>query len=204
MNETNTQSASGNPFCTRRVRPGAIPFLFPSDHTAETLVERFQATGRQGEIIGPHGSGKSTLLAALISVFERTGYGIVLVELHDGQRRLPPDLWADTRLQGSAILVIDGYEQLNRLSRFRLKRFCRRRGMGLLITAHVPMGLPTLFQTAATPELLAKIVAYLSANQPQMISEDVLTLLFTQHRGDLREILFELYDIYEQNKPNLG
>jgi len=204
VNETNRQSASENPFCTRRVRPGAIPFLFSSDQTAETLVERFQAAGRQGEIIGPHGSGKSTLLAALISVFERTGCCAILVELHDGQRRLPPDLWADTRLQSPAILVIDGYEQLNRLSRFRLKRFCRRRGIGLLITAHLPMGLPTLLQTAATPELLAKIVAYLSTNQPQVIREDALTLLFTQHHGDLREVLFELYDIYEQNKPNLG
>ena len=143
------RAVSENPFCTRRVRPGAIPFLFPPDQTAEALIERLQTAGWRGEIVGPHGSGKSTLLASLISVLERVGRRTVLVELHDGQRRLPPELWSDARLETPAVLVIDGYEQLSRFSRFRLRWFCHRRGVGLLITTHQPMGLPTLCQTAA-------------------------------------------------------
>jgi len=204
VNETNAQSASENPFCTRRVRPGAIPFFFPPHESVEDLVARFQSAGRRGEIIGPHGSGKSTLLAALLSAFERAGQCAALVELHDGQRRLPPELWTDARLRPSAILVIDGYEQLSLFSQWRLKRFCRRRDIGLLITSHQPMGFPTLYQTAATPELLAKIVAYLSGSRSSGLSEEELSQILARHHGDLREVLFALYDIYEQNKPNLG
>ena len=204
MNEPNARAVSENPFCTRRVRPGAIPFLFPSDQTAEALLERLQTAGWQGEIVGPHGSGKSTLLASLIPVLERAGRRTVLVELHDGQRRLPPELWSDARLETPAVLVIDGYEQLSRLSRFRLRWFCHRRGVGLLITTHQPMGLPTLYQTAATPELAARIVAHLLNNQKPPLSADELSQCLARHGGDLRETLFELYDFYEQKSPYLG
>ena len=54
--------------------------------------------GWWGEILGPHGAGKSALLATLIPAVERAGRRPVLVELHDGQRRLPLDLSCGRRL----------------------------------------------------------------------------------------------------------
>ena len=112
---------SENPFCTKRVRPGAIPFLFPPGEDAESLVRQLCENGWRGEIVGAHGAGKSALLAALIQSIELVGRRTVLVELHDGQRRLPLDLDRDSRLEPPVVLIVDGYEQLGRWRRFLLR-----------------------------------------------------------------------------------
>ena len=189
-----------NPFCTRHVRPGAIPFLFPAGQDAETLVRRLQQSGWWGEIVGAHGTGKSALLATLIPSIELVGRHATLVELHDGQRRLPMDINRDSRLRPPMILIIDGYEQLSRCRRFLLKRHCRRRGWGLLVTAHAPVGLPELYRTAATPDLAERIVGQLMKGQALPFTTAELAEHFARHNGNLRETLFDLYDLYEQRR----
>src|ERR1700733_2507071 len=121
-----------NPFASRWVRPGALPYLFPPGEGVQMLVERLRINGGRGQIVGPHGSGKSTLLASLLPELERTGRKPRLVVLHDGQRRLPSTVtqWLRDERRGQEwLVVIDGYEQLSYWSRFRLKRQCRRLGM---------------------------------------------------------------------------
>jgi hypothetical protein len=200
----NVSSARDNPFSTSRVRPGAIPFLFPPGESAEALVDRLRQAGWWGEIIGPHGSGKSTLLAALVAALERAGRPVVLVALHDGQRRLPLDLPGDERLHPPAVLVVDGYEQLGRWQRLLLKRFCRRQEIGLLITAHKSMGLPPLYQTAGTLELAQAIVRQLLDGSPSPFTPAEVSQAHCRRGGDLREMLFDLYDLYEQRRPSAG
>jgi len=195
-----SNQASENPFCTRRVRPGAIPFVFPDGQDAETLVQRLQQSGWWGEIVGAHGAGKSALLATLIPQIELTGRRAVLVELHDGQRRLPLDINRDSRLRPPMVLIVDGYEQLSRWRRFLLKRRCRRRGWGLLVTAHTPVGLPELYRTAATPDLAERIVGQLMKGQASPFTAAELAERFARHDGNLRETLFDLYDLYEQRR----
>ena len=56
-----------------------------------SLVERLRHNQWQGQVVGGHGSGKSALLAALVPAIERAGRQVVLIELHDAQRRLPAD-----------------------------------------------------------------------------------------------------------------
>lgn len=196
--------SSENPFCTRRVRPGAIGFVFPPDQNAETLADRLQRNDWWGEIIGPHGSGKSTLLATLIPVIRRAGPKTILVALHDRQRRLPINLGRDARLEPPAIVVVDGYEQLSRWSRWKLKRFCRRRGVGLLASAHHSVGLPMLHQTAATPDLASQVVDGLLDGRQPPFTPDEVSLCLSRRGGDLREALFDLYDLYEQRRPSSG
>jgi hypothetical protein len=191
---------SENPFCTTRVRPGAIPFLFSAGQDAETLVARLQRNGWWGEIVGAHGAGKSALLATLIPPIELAGRHAVLVELHDGQRRLPLDLNRDSRLRPPAILIVDGYEQLSRWRRFLLKRRCRRCGFGLLVTAHASVGLPELYRTAATPDLAERIVGQLMGGRASPLTAMELAECFARHSGNLREMLFDLYDLYEQRR----
>ena len=201
MPETDAPLNSDNPFCTRRISPGAIPFIFPPGENAETLVDRLRQAGWWGEITGPHGSGKSTLLAALTAAIERAGRRTVLVALHDGERRLPLRLQSDLRLRPPVVLVVDGYEQLGRWSRLMLKRFCRRQGMGLLVTAHESVGLPHLYRTAVTPDLAGQIVGtLLGGREPPFTPEEVSHCL-SRHGGDLREVLFELYDLFEKRRP---
>lgn len=186
-----------NPFSTRRVRPGAIPFLFPSGQNADILVDRLRNTAWWGEIVGPHGSGKSTLLASLLPVIEKSGRKVLAIALHDGQRRVPPNLRRDLQLERPGLLVVDGYEQLSYLSRLRLKWFCRRHAIGLLVTSHVSVGLPELFRTAVTAEVAANVVATLFAGHPPTPLLEKVPEIVARHGGDLRETLMELYDFYE-------
>jgi hypothetical protein len=190
-----------NPFSTCRTRPGALPFLFRAGEDAETLVARLRRNGWRGEIIGPHGTGKSALLSALVPAVERAGQRPLRITLQDGQRRLPPDVKRELRLRPPTLLVVDGYEQLGRWSRFRLRRLCRRRGLGLLITAHGSAGLPELFRTAANAELFPRIVEQLLAGEPCPWNNSDLAERLARHAGNLREALFELYDVYEQRRP---
>ena len=213
---------SENPFCTSCVRPGAIPFLFPVGLDAATLVRRLQRNGWWGEIVGGHGAGKSALLATLIPEIELAGRSATLVELHDGQRRLPLDINGDgrpgkgdspifaatkigtvpSRLRPPMVLIVNGYEQLSRWRRFLLKRHCRRRGFGLLVTAHTSVGLPELYQAAPTPELAERVVGHLMAGRSPAFTASEPSACFARCNGDMRETLFELYDLYEQSRSS--
>jgi DNA replication protein DnaC len=188
-----TGDVRSNPFATRFVRPGAIPFLFPAGLDTAALVERFAANQWRGAIIGPHGSGKSTLLEWLCRELERAGHAVVRITLHDNQRRLPRP--AD--VAAGQILVIDGYEQLSPWARWQLARRCRRCRCGLLITSHRPTRLPELYRTTVDSELLARIVARLLVDADDLISADDVRRAFSRHGQNAREALFALYDLYE-------
>jgi hypothetical protein len=123
-----------------------------------------------------------------------------LVELHDGQRRLPRDFWRTRNFPAGAVVVVDGYEQLGRLSRFWLARFCRRRKLGLLATAHHSIGLPDLFQSDASLPMAHRVVDELQAGQSIRVSPQEVAERFSRHQGNLREMLFDLYDLYEQRQ----
>ena len=196
--------ASDNPFCTRWVRPGAIPFLFPPGENAEKLVDRLRQAGWWGEITGPHGSGKSALLAALTAAIERAGRRTVLVVLHDTERRLPVDLRNDPRLRPPVLMMVDGYEQLSRWQRLVLKRFCRRQGTGLLVTAHDSVGLPPLYRTVAMLDVAAQIVAQLMGDRKPPFTPEEVSQCLSRRGGNLREMLFDLYDLFEQRRPSSG
>jgi hypothetical protein len=199
-----------NPFSSRFIRPGALPFLFPPGVDAASLVSLLSEHGWWGEIVGPHGSGKSTLLAALRPELRAAGRDLIEIELHDGQRRLDVDLRA-LAVSTTTLFVVDGYEQLGRLARASLKQFGRRRGCGLLVTAHRSVGLFTLYQTVVDAELAMQVVRRLtrspqepedgnsrSAGVPAVASQKRIVTLLKQHGGNLRDVLFSLYDDYER------
>lgn len=188
-----------NPFSTRHIRPGAIPFFFAPGQSAKELVESLRAGAWWGEIVGPHGSGKSALVCALIPALQAAGRSVLRIDLHDGQRRLPIDLRRADNVAENTILIIDGYEQLSFWSRVRLKGFCRRKRLGLLVTSHQPMGLPLLFRTTPTATLAEEIVRFLLRGRPGLVDSAEIARRLERHGGDLRELLFELYDLYEQS-----
>jgi hypothetical protein len=189
---------TSNPFSTRRVRPGAIPFLFPGGESLAGLLARLRATNWWGQIIGPHGSGKSTLLAALLPELRRAGREPLLNVLHDGQRRLPEDAWQHGN--GHRILVVDGYEQLHRWTQFWILRHCRRRGQGLLVTAHADAGLPDLYRTAVTPAAARRVVEFLTTGMPSRVTPPEVEAPLAARQGNLREALFDLYDLHERRR----
>jgi hypothetical protein len=189
-----------NPFASRRVRPGAIPFQFPHGLDAAALVERLAQLGWRGAIVGAHGTGKSTLLATLTPELERAGRDVRAIALHDRQRSLPQEFGAALLAKQNGLVIVDGYEQLSFWSRCRLDRRCRAIGAGLLVTAHGRTSLPLLFRTTSDEKLVERIVGQLLAANDDgapAIGRDDVRSAWSKHCGNLREVLFDLYDAYE-------
>jgi hypothetical protein len=191
-------SPIGNPFSTRYTSPSACDFLFPSAGEADRLITMLRQSDWWGQIVGPHGSGKSTLLHTLAPALKRAGRSIVFCTLHRSERRLPVDRTQVRSWDDSTQLIVDGYEQLSWLRRNWLKRKCRARQTGLLVTAHRCMGLPLLWQTETSGELAWQIVERLLDDSTRdCISRSDVSQAYSDHQGDLRETLMTLYDWYE-------
>jgi hypothetical protein len=182
-----------NPFASRYVRPGAIAYQFPDGQSAPQLIGRLQASGWRGQIVGPHGSGKSSLVATLIPWLKRAGRQPIVYELHDGQRRLATGDRAQTTQ-----VIVDGYEQLSPLSRWRLQYSVRRSHCGLLVTVHAPIRLPELVRIEPTLQTVLDLVDQLLGGAHLLVSRDDVAASFARHHGNVREILFDLYDLYER------
>lgn len=188
-----------NPFATRYVRPGAIPYRWPAGGLA-AMLDRLKACNWRGEIVGPHGSGKSTLLAALVPVLEAAGRHVLLFTLGEGARRLPHGNEQLAAAGPGTLVIVDGYEQLSGWARWMLRTACRRRRSGLLVTTHRSSGLPRVTETRVDPAVAVEIVRELIGGSGSVEPGEVLPALEASH-GNLREALFQLYDLYEARRP---
>lgn len=188
---------AANPFSTRFVRPGAIPYLFPTGLAVDTLLESFPP-GARAQIVGPHGSGKSTLLTCLTEALKSAGRTTCRFDLHDGQRNMPPGWVKQACHAGADTIIVDGYEQLSWWNRWRLSRDCRRRTWSLLVTAHADVGLQTLLRVAPTIDDAQAVVARLLAGTEPLVGSDDVAECFAATGGNLRETLFALYDRHER------
>lgn len=184
-----------NPFCARRIQPGAIPFFFPPGVALADVLARLEQVGWRGQIVGPHGSGKSALLESLIPAIEAAGHPVVRFTLHDGQPRISD--FARHVIAPGTILVIDGYEQLSLWQRLKVRWRCQAQRLGLLVTCHRPCRLPLVYQTTVDLELASRVVSHLLVGQTGRITPDDLAGRLAVHKGNLRETLFDLYDLYE-------
>ena len=192
-------AADANPFATRWTRPGAIEFLFPPGQSASALVDRFERQSWQGQIVGSHGSGKTTLLFSLLPLWKERR-NVNHVRIAGGERRLPIAAGAWREWDERTLLVVDGFEQLRPWTRARVNRACRARQCGLLVTAHGDMGLPDLYRTDVPLELACRVVAALPPEASRVVSKHDVTACLARHPGNLREVLFALYDLFEQRR----
>jgi energy-coupling factor transporter ATP-binding protein EcfA2 len=189
---------ASNPFSTRFVRPGVLPFSFPAGLTAAGLVDRLRRSGWRGQIVGPHGSGKSTLLRTLLPELRAAGRTIRLFEVHAGFGWRSANRVPDNDGDQQTLVVVDGYEQLTWWTRHRLRRRCRRQRAGLLVTAHRCCRLPDLWSTTVTLELAQMLTRrLLESGDSLVIRADDVATAFQSCRGNLRETWFRLYDVYE-------
>ena len=187
---------NSNPFSTSRVKPGRLPFFFPPDQKHSTLVRQLEEFRWQAQIVGPHGSGKSTLVKSLVQCFSKSGRNVDSVTFHSGGLFFSKFFRQRRHWDANTQLVVDGFEQLHWVQRCLLRRACVRRSCGLLVTAHVSVGLPTLYQTSADLCTARRIVRFLMAAE-NCITEDDVSNCFRGFAPNVREVLFALYDLYE-------
>jgi hypothetical protein len=185
-----------NPFATRFIRPGMIPYVFPPDVSAASIISQLVAQNWRGSILGPHGSGKSSLLGVLVPELESHGRHVIRQQLQGGERQLRWQELAPSTWNSQTLVVIDGYEQLSFWQRLLLRARCRLKGAGLLVTAHEPVGLAPIFTTQPTEDLAQAIVQQLVPTNDAHIRPADVVQQFAAHKGNVRETLLALYDVY--------
>jgi hypothetical protein len=191
--------ARDNPFGASRVL-SAIRFVRPDDgarETAASLLPRLETLGYRAAIVGPHGAGKTTLLEDLGDLLVERGFRVSQVRLDTLDRRLPRAWWVRaSRLDAGDVVCLDGAEQLGRLGWWRFRWSVRRAG-GLLVTSHRAGRLPTLIACTTNVDLLAGIIDRLA---PRPVpGAPTAAELFVRHRGNLRDALRDLHDVYSRS-----
>jgi hypothetical protein len=185
--------ARENPFAAERVL--SIRYEL-ADGDLGTLIARLAHLRYRAAIVGRHGSGKTTLLEDLEPPLARAGFRIRHLRLDADHRAFPRGFlaqWAAS-LDARDLVCVDGAEQLD-ARQWMMFRWRTRHAGGLLITSHRRGWLPTLIECTTSPELLAGIVRRL-APEPSGVRTPTAADLFARHRGNLREALRELYDVY--------
>ncbi len=190
-----------NPFCAARLRPGTIDFVFEQGKNLQQLVDALEANAWLGQIIGGHGTGKSTLLAALAPAIEARGRLVKSITLTAGERRLPREFITSLKdSAGLGVAAVDGIEQLHPWNRLHLRRVCQAHGSGLVAASHRRTNLPSLYETAVDEARAWRVVQQLQRGFPPRVEAEDLALRLARHQGNLREALFDLYDLYEERK----
>jgi hypothetical protein len=69
-----------------------------------------------------------------------------------------------------------------------------------LVTTHASVGLPPLYETAVTLELAKRVVDHLMGGKAALLETPELAEHLARRGGDLRETLFHLYDLFEEER----
>ncbi|MEE9403369.1 MAG: ATP-binding cassette domain-containing protein [Algisphaera sp.] len=198
-------SAQHNPFRVDRLE--ALDFR-PHDpaRSLGDVVSLFRDAGWHGAIVGPHGSGKSTLLRHLAQVAHAEGHEVQGVFTNRSMsfrdragvvNQTLTQLAVVSESKGPrAVVCFDGWCHLTPGQRWRIKRAAVRAGAGVLGLAHLcGWGLPVIYRTRTTPELLYQLACEL---HPMTAKQLDVTRHLGQSRGNLRTALLRLYDDHKE------
>lgn len=187
--------ARDNPFSSKRL----LTVRYRLEGTTwQQLINRLAEMKYRAAVVGPEGTGKTTLLENFQPRLRDLGFVVRPLRLTAERRTFPPGFLRSfcRKLTHQDIILFDGAEQLNALRWFRFKIATRRAG-GLIIASHRPGRLATLIECSTTPELLDEILQQLVPDQAESLRHTARRL-FHEHHGNLREVLFALYDLYAQ------
>lgn len=195
-----------NPFSSRFIRPGARRYLFPPNESINSVLERL-VEKRIVQIVGPHGSGKSTLVEMIC---QSSDYDFAKVVISSSRPKNEAFKEIRNKIEASSqdkLLVIDGIEQLKVSQRSRIIAKCKMQKLLLLVTTHVSVGVDTLMQTSTSFNVFRQIVDEMLNERLDSVSRDAdliettdIEWAFKNSFPDLREALFELYDVFERRR----
>ncbi len=199
-----------NPFSTRFIQPGAIPYQCFDGSSVSELADRFLVLpSKRGSIVGPHGSGKSTLIASIVPILGTLQAESMIHHLRfsadeSAYRSLKRSIWQWT---WSSIVILDGYEQLRFWPRLMLDWFARSRSISILATAHQPLrGFDTIWETSVNELSSRWVVEQLlqtsehSGVASELMQSDDWARSRAEHGQNLRESLFDMYDWWQQSR----
>lgn len=181
-----------NPFSAARFAPGVVPWLSDRPRHLELLADRALAPGARHQVVGVHGSGKSTLLAHLERMARLRGRAAVRFR---GSRGLPLGQVLGRAGGPALVVLVDEAQELGAPRFALLAAAARLLGGSLVASTHADLGLPTLIHARVDAALAARVVGHLA---PELPSPADLEGRLRRHSGNLREVLFELYDEAER------
>jgi hypothetical protein len=182
--------ADANPFRVTRIE--SLPYRAPG-FSWDAFLGHLETHAYRGAIVGPHGSGKTTLLLETQRCLRDRGISVTYGFLNEQTRRKGrAACTALSAVPDDTIFFLDGAEQLDPLA-WRWLLWKARRLRGLVITAHQPGRLPTLYQTHASETMLREL---LNALVPDEVDDywPRARDQFHQRGGNVREVFFALYD----------
>jgi hypothetical protein len=183
--------ARENPFRADRVlacryRPQSVGW--------DELIDRIQRHRYRAAIIGPEGTGKTTLLEDLAPRLDAMGHRTRLVRWQTFDNVTCRDRLERVRQcsQQGEMILLDGADQMPvwawMIFRWRVTRF--------IVTANTPRwATATLIRTQTSLALLDAILAELLETDDRLRWQPVAHELFDRHRGNIREVLRDLYDL---------
>lgn len=182
-------SATSNPFSTGRLERLLVFDPELAGTCWESIEDRWQALGRRACVTGRHGAGKTTFLDAFAA---RQESRVVRFFFNDEHRRLDDADRESLRDLGGALVLLDGDRHLPWGDRVKLRRALEP-AAGVLSARHRAGGLPVLLALRADLRLARRLLERI---QPASGMETALPGLLRKHRGNLRELWLECYDLW--------
>ncbi len=184
-------SATSNPFSTGRLErllafePGLV------GETWEALEDRWNSLGRRACVTGHHGAGKTTFLDAFA---RRLGAPVRRLFFNDRHRRLnAADREALEEVEG-VVVLLDGDRHLPWRDRRTLRRALEP-AAGVLSARHRAGDLSVLIELSVDLALARRLLNRIDTDFAEALDAS-LPRLFKRHRGNLRELWLECYDLW--------
>ena len=184
-----------NPFSTRFVQPGAIPWL-ATDISLRAVLFRLYDVDNRAIICGPHGSGKSTILSHLASVAQREGLKVHCLRIRSWIDAIRVMRVFATINPKQSLVSVDSWELLGFLGWF-LCQFADFRGLCVVVTVHERPwwnNWPVLLNTKADDKTFRLLVHELMTKYAESktieFSGAMLRDVFQRHSCNLREGFF--------------
>lgn len=173
------------------VSPAAATALLPPTFDLTTLVAGLESNHWEGELVGPPGVGKSLLLRELERHLAARAIRCRRWECSLDSPDLPPR-WRHS-LDSVDVILLDGADTLRASVRRTLRRACRERTIGLVVTTRYPLGLAASFGIRCSLAHAQSMVQRLFPDAGDRPAEATVERLYRSHGGNIREIVSRLH-----------
>ena len=194
MTSPNLRSADQNPFRVSRLEK--LKWI-PYPDNVDKIYNIWKEDNFRGQITGKHGAGKSTLAQRIMDKAEEEGHNCLYLFANTESLKVDFKNW-DQKLKEcpkSTLIVFDG---LCHASKWRQRRLLKRFPHCLALIHEGIDQLPLTCHLEPNSRLLAQLVNELSKEESQTLLEQAggAEKLFHKHNANIRDCLFELYEIW--------